>query len=510
MRWLPVSEKLVELKQINKVFSGVSVLKNVDLSVYAGEVLCLVGENGSGKSTLIKIISGVYTQEGGEVYLSGKRYGRLTPGQSINEGIQVIYQDFSVFSNLTVAENIALSNNVQNKRKLNNWRLNRKIAAESLEKIGVRMNLEAELGSLSVAQKQIVAISRAISQKAKLIIMDEPTTALTRKEIDRLFSIIRGLKAQGISIIFVSHKLDEVFEICDRIAVIRSGEIVVDLPVEEFPRDKLVYYMIGKDLREECFAFSPRDEKPMIEARNITRKGEFHDVSLSVHPGEILAITGQLGSGRTELALALFGINTIQSGEILIEGEKVHIKNQRDARKLGIAYLPEDRLSEGLYMNRSLGDNFSSVIIGSLKSRFGVVKNETLKLNAEYWMEKLGMTPKPYTNPASVFSGGNQQRIVLGKWLAAKPRIFILNGPTVGVDVKSKSEIHEIIKDLAGQGMAVIIISDDIGEILSTSSQVIVMSDHQVTFRGSTCDITHEELSGRILAIQAANGQAPA
>jgi simple sugar transport system ATP-binding protein len=497
-----LADKLVELKKISKVFSGISVLKNVDLSVYAGEVLCLVGENGSGKSTLIKIISGVYSHEGGEIYLSGKHCTKLTPAQSINAGIQVIYQDFSVFSNLTVAENIAMSSNIQTKKMLNNWKKNRKLAAKSLGRIGVRMDLNAELGSLSVAQKQIVAISRAISQEAKLIIMDEPTTALTRKEIDSLFAIIRGLKAQGISIIFVSHKLDEVFEICDRIAVIRSGEIVVDLPVDQFPSDKLVYFMIGKDIQEECFVLSRTADKPMIQARNISRKGEFGNVSFTVNPGEILAVTGQLGSGRTELALALFGINPIQSGEIYIQGEKARITNQREARKLGIAYLPEDRLSEGLYMNRSLGDNFSSVIISRLKSKFGFVKNEALRSNSEYWMGQLGMTPKPHTTPASEFSGGNQQRIVLGKWLAAKPKIFILNGPTVGVDVKSKSEIHAIIKDLARQRLAIIIISDDIGEVLSTSSHVIVMRDQQITFRGNTCDITHRELSAKILSNQ--------
>ncbi|MDD4080101.1 MAG: sugar ABC transporter ATP-binding protein [Eubacteriales bacterium] len=498
-----MADKLVELKTINKMFSGVSVLKNVDLSVYAGEVLCLVGENGSGKSTLIKIISGVYPYEGGELYLAGKHFAKPTPTQSINEGIQVIYQDFSVFSNLTVAENIAMSSNIQNKKKIVNWRRNHKIASEALKKIDVKMDLEAELASLSVAQKQIVAISRAISQKAKLIIMDEPTTALTRKEIDRLFEIIRGLKAQGIAIIFVSHKLDEVFEICDRIAVIRSGEIVVDLPVEEFPRDKLVYYMIGKDIQEECFACSPSAENPMIRVNNISRRGEFRNVSFSVRPGEILAITGQLGSGRTELALSLFGINPIQSGEIFIQGKKVKIKNQREARKLGIAYLPEDRLSEGLYMNRSLGDNFSSVIISQLKNRFGIIKNAVLESNSNYWIEKLGMTRKRYTTPASDFSGGNQQRIVLGKWLATSPKIFVLNGPTVGVDVKSKSEIHAVIKDLAAQGMAVIIISDDIGEILSTSSKVIVMRDHHIIFEGNTCDISHQELNAQILSSQA-------
>ncbi len=498
-----MADKLVELKKINKMFSGVSVLKNVDLSVYAGEVLCLVGENGSGKSTLIKIISGVYPYEGGELHLSGRHYIKLTPTQSINEGIQVIYQDFSVFSNLTVAENIAMSSNIQNKKKLINWHRNEKIAEEALRKIGVKMDLDAELSSLSVAQKQIVAISRAISQKAKLIIMDEPTTALTRKEIDRLFEIIRGLKAQGIATIFVSHKLDEVFEICDRIAVIRSGEIVVDLQVDAFPRDKLVYYMIGKDIQEECFAYTASAEKPLIQVNNISRIGEFHDVSFSVHPGEILAITGQLGSGRTELALALFGINPIQSGEILIQGKRVNIGNQREAQKLGIAYLPEDRLSEGLYMNRSLGDNFASVIISQLKNKFGIVKNAVLESNSDYWMEKLGMTRKPHTTPASEFSGGNQQRIVLGKWLATNPKIFVLNGPTVGVDVKSKSEIHGVIKKLAAQGMAVIIISDDIGEVLSTSSKVIVMRDHRIIFKANTCDTSHQELNAQILSSRA-------
>lgn len=491
---------VIELKGIYKAFSGNQVLKNINLTINPGEIVCICGENGSGKSTLIKIISGVYTFDAGEIKINGKSFPRLASSQSIDEGIQVIYQDFSIFPNLSVAENIALSYHVQKKKKFIDYKLYRDLAKKALEKIGVCMDLDTEVGLLSVAEKQIVAICRAIVQDAKLIIMDEPTSAITKKEIDRLFEIIHGLKEQGIAVIFVSHKLDEVLAICDRIFIIRNGEMIVDMPVEEFPKDKLVYYMTGKEISEDAFVYRPRDEKPLIELRNATRKGEFENVSFKVNPGEILAITGQLGSGRTELAKALFGLAPLHSGQIFIEGKEAVISSPYDALRYGIAYLPEDRLTEGLFMNRSLGDNFSAVVIDTMTDRLGIVREKKIEKLSNYWMNKLDMTVKHYSTPASNFSGGNQQRIVLGKWLATNPRIFVLNCPTMGVDVKSKSEIHNIIKQLAGDGMSIIMISDDLGEIMSTSNRVLVMNAGRVIFESNTHEITMDDINEKILS----------
>ena len=495
-----MGKPLIELIGINKAFSGNRVLKDIDLKINPAEVLCLAGENGSGKSTIIKIISGVYTFDDGQLIMNEKKLSKITPDQSIREGVQVIYQDFSLFPNLTVAENIAISKNIQTRTKLINWKKDRQFAVDALKKIDVEMDVDREVGLLPVAQKQIVAISRAISQKAKLIIMDEPTTALTGKEIKELLGIIRNLKEQGVSVIFVSHKLDEVFEACDRILVIRNGEKVIDESVETFPRGKLAYYMTGQDVEVEPFEYIPTSPDPVLEVRNISRTGAFEDVSFSVCAGEILAVAGQLGSGRTELARALFGIDCVTSGEIFIDGKQVKIKCRQDALDEKIAYLPEDRLSEGLFLTRPIGENFGAATIDKMTNRFGLVLEKKFKELCEYWMDRLSMSVKPYDTMASSFSGGNQQRIVLGKWLAANPKIFILNGPTVGVDVKSKSEIHDIMKDLARQGFVIIIISDDIGEITSTSNRVIVMNGGRITYEGETRRITPEDLYNKIIA----------
>ena len=289
---------ILELKGINKSFTGHRVLHDIDLKIYPGEVLCLVGENGCGKSTLIKIISGVYAPDSGSVSLNGTLFPKLTPVISIKQGVQVIYQDFSVFPNLSVAENISLGMQLVEGNKLMHWRQARTMAQQALDTIGISLDLDAEVGGLSVSQKQIVAISRAILQNARLIIMDEPTTALTNKEIERLYEIIRGLSARGISVVFVSHKLDEVFAVCDRITVIRNGEIVADEYADKFEKENLVYYMTGERIAEEPFRYTGASQTPLLQVEKLCQKGAFEDISFSVFPGEILGITGQLGSGQ--------------------------------------------------------------------------------------------------------------------------------------------------------------------------------------------------------------------
>lgn len=492
---------VIELKNINKSFSGNKVLNDINLTVCPGEILCLVGENGSGKSTIIKIISGVYEADDGTIIINGKECPHVTPIQSIIEGIQVIYQDFSVFHNLTVAENISLSSQIISKSHWVNWKQMRRMAQHSLDKLGVTLDLDVEVGSLPVAQKQIVAIARAIVLDARLIIMDEPTTALTQKEIDRLYVIIRGLSARGIAVIFVSHKLDEVFQICQRIAVIRNGEKVVDQPVEKFEKEKLVYYMTGMDIEEAGFTYNRVSDQSRLKIEALSLEGCFSDVSFELYPGEILAITGQLGSGRTELAKALFGIIPATSGTIYVNREKVEIKSIADALHHKIAYVPEDRLSEGLFMSRPISDNIVTTVIDRLVTRHGTVDDGKIDEEAHKWVSRLNINAKSIQAAAATFSGGNQQRVVLGRWLASEPQILILNCPTVGVDVKSKSEIHGIVKTLASQGIAVLLISDDIGEILRTSNRLIVMNNGKMVYSDHTENVTHDELSRKITDI---------
>lgn len=489
----------LELKHIDKRFGGVHALDDVSFSICEGETYCLMGENGSGKSTLIKVISGVYAADGGEMILNGKTYRHITPTQAIEAGIQIIYQDFSIFPNLTVAENIALSSLVIRRKKLVDKKEIRAIAKAALEKLNVDLPLDEEVSHLPVAGKQIVAIARGIAQDVKLLVMDEPTTALTHKEILALYDIIDTLKAKGIAIIFVSHKIEEVFNISQRIAILRNGKKVLDDSISNFDKNSLTYHMTGREIPNIPYEYVPDpDEKaPILEVEGLTQDGAFHDITFALHTHEILGITGQLGCGRTELAKALFGIGR-NRGTIRIRGQEVSIRSVQDAHRLGIGYLPEDRLSEGLFLQRSLSDNMTAADVDGLAHGIMLDRNELLDVSRE-WLRQLDIAAQGPEIPARNLSGGNQQRIVLAKWLQTKPRLLILNCPTVGVDVGSKNQIHEIVKKLAREGMGIIVISDDIGEIVTLCSRVIIMKDGRLIKEVNSADTTVEALERDVI-----------
>lgn len=499
---------LLEVKGISKTFGGVKALQDVDFRIEKGQTYCLMGENGSGKSTLIKIISGVYTPDKGEIILNGKSYSRLTPQEAIRQGVQIIYQDFSIFPNLSVAENIAFPVLSGQGAKLLNRAQMRQIAQEALDRIQVTLPLDEIVENLPVAGKQIVAISRGIIQDARLMVMDEPTTALTYREIEALYGIIDNLRARGVAVIFVSHKLEEVFKISERIAILRNGRKVLDDEVAHFDKSTLAYHMTGKEIRGTPYQYVPgeKPEKPMLTVRNLSMKNAFHNVSFSLYPREILGITGQLGCGRTELAKALFGIGR-HTGEIEIEGVPATIGSIQDAKRYGIGYVPEDRLAEGLFLVKPLTDN----ITVSSMDRYGsrrLYNRKELKTAAQQWLDTLEITAAGPQESASTLSGGNQQRIVLAKWLATNPRLLVLNCPTVGVDIGSKNQIHDIIKDLAQKGIGIIVISDDIGEILSLSSRILIMKNGCVTREVNARDITEEELEQELITAVPHSSQA--
>ncbi len=496
-----MSTPIVELKNIHKSFARNKVLDSISLCIYPGEIIALVGENGCGKSTLIKIISGFYEYDQGVIKLNGKVYLNVTPSDSIKEGIQVIYQDFSLFPNLTVMENISLCIEIADNKKILNWRRMRSEAKKALDLIGINLDLDEYVSNLSVAEKQIVAISRAILQNAKLIIMDEPTTALTQREILRLYEIIRELCKKGVAVIFVSHKLDEVFNVCKRIIVVRNGMIVIDNPIIEFDREKLSYYMTGQYIAEEPFIYKKKKENIILEVKNISSGKEFYNISFNVKQGEILGITGQLGSGRTALAKALFGIIPIERGEIKIKGKLVELYSIKSAMKNKIAYLPEDRLIEGIFMFRSIKDNINSVILDDQVNKFKLLDRKKYDETADKWFKELSIKAPNIEVNAFTLSGGNQQRVVLGRWLSTKPEILILNCPTVGVDIKSKSEIHKIMKDLSEKDITIIIISDDIGELLNVTNRIIVMNNGRITYAVNTDETNYEEISNKITEI---------
>ena len=489
-----MGSSFLEVKGISKSFGGVRALQNVDLKIESGEIYCLMGENGSGKSTLIKIISGVYTPDEGEMILNGKHYRKITPAESIREGIQIIYQDFSVFPNLSVSENIALSAMANDKDKIISKKKMDRIAISALERISVSLPLERPVEELSVAGKQIVAIARGIAQDAKLLVMDEPTTALTHKEIEALYKIVGTLKQKGIAVIFVSHKLEEVFQISERIAILRNGKKVLDDKTENFDKNSLAYHMTGREIPSIPYEYIKDEAQtvPVMEVKNLSMGNAFENISFCLYSREILGITGQLGCGRTELAKALFGIGKY-TGSIWVEGRKADIKNILDTKKYGIGYVPEDRLSEGLFLVKPLTDNITVSSMDSYGSSVCCGRKE-LTQAAGGWLSSLSIAAENPEVLASDLSGGNQQRIVLAKWLATNPKILILNCPTVGVDIGSKNQIHEIIKDLARQGIGIIVISDDISEILTVCNRILLMRSGKIAKEIESKDTTVEEL----------------
>ena len=475
-----MGESLLKAEHIRISFGNVHALRDVSLEIMPGEIHCLAGENGCGKSTLIKIISGVYQRDGGTICFDGKMLEKITPIESINLGIQVIYQDFSLFPNLTVAENLALNTELASRRKLVSWKGVRRIAEEAISRIDADIDLDANVESLSVAQKQMVAISRALMFNAKLIIMDEPTTALTRKEVDALFKTILQLKEQGIAILFISHKLNEVFEISDRFTIFRNGEMVATGNTSELDDKKFTYYMTGREFDNTKFEPEKLSENTLLELRDLSLEGAFRNISFGLKGGEILGITGLLDSGRTELALAMFGIRRATGGKILRDGKEVKIDSPRAAIRNRIGYVPEDRLSEGLFLQRSIGDNIIISEIDRLTKALGLYDLKGRDEEIERWVKELEIKTNNPDNPATTLSGGNQQRIVLAKWLACNLDVLILNGPTVGVDIGSKHDIHQILQRLAGEGLGVIIISDDLPEIIQNCSRILVIRNGEV------------------------------
>lgn len=487
------SQFILKLININKTFPGVQALKGVDMEVHYGEVHCLVGENGSGKSTLIRIISGVESPESGTIEMNGNSYKKLSVRQAMREGVQVIYQDLSLFPDLTVGENIAFNWLVENSQLLINQKEYLQRAREELERLDAKIDLKEQVSNLSMSQKQIVAIARALVLDAKLLIFDEPTTALTKKEIDTLLKTIEELKQRNITSIFVSHKLNEVFRIADIITVLRDGEKIGDFAANELDENKLAFYMTGREIVYETFEPEVKNGKRVIELRELTRKPHFSNVNLSVYEGEIVGITGPLGAGRTELALCLFGLNHPQSGEILFEDKRVYINNPAKARELGITLLPEDRHSQGLFRTKTITENLIAATLEQLK-RFLVIDQAKAKEESNKVFHELRIKASSMDTIVETLSGGNQQRVVLGKWLATNPKLFILDSPTVGIDVGSKSEIYEIIHELARNRMAIIMISDEIPEIYHNCNRVIVMRDGKVTASVNTSETTEEEL----------------
>jgi len=485
--------KILEVKNISKTYPGVKALDDVSLELNSGEVHGLVGENGAGKSTLIKILAGVIFPDKGEIFIEKKPQKFTCPLDSLQKGIAVTFQDLSLFPNLSISENIMTSRNIEQKNLILDWKKINNLARNAINEFGINIDLDKKLGYLSVANRQLIAIARALVHDAKLLILDEPTASLSKSEINILFNSINILKNKGMSVLFISHKLDEVLSISDRISVLRDGKYMGTFDKNIIGEDELISYMVGRKIHYKRFRPNKMGDV-LLEIRKLSKKGGFKDISFKLHKGEVLGITGLVGAGRTEVAQALFGINIPESGEIKIEGKKVKIESTSQALRFGISYIPEDRKREGLIFDKTLKDNIVITILNKIINKLKLIDDFKKTDVANNWINKLGIKP-PYPNMLmSQFSGGNQQKTVIAKWLAFDPKILIIDEPTHGIDVKAKSEIHQLLRDLAKKGIGIIAISSEIPEILAICDRIMVMKRGRIVKKYNDNNITQKEL----------------
>lgn len=490
-----MTEYILKINHVKKAFGGVQALKGVSFNIKKGEVHSLAGENGCGKSTLIKIISGFYTADEGSLEFDGQTFSQFTPTEAIQQGVQVIYQDFSLFPNLTVMENLSLNLELMNKRKIIHYKRLRKIAERAIAKINFKIDLDEVVENLSVADKQLIAICRALLNDAKLIIMDEPTTSLNKREVKSLFEVIRNLKQQGIAILFVSHKLEEVFEISDSYTIMRNGEKVITGQTADLDDHKFAYYMTGKEFEQEFYTSKHAKSDIILEVENLHLKNAYHNISFALKKGEILGITGLLGSGRSEIVQTLFGLFQPNGGTIRLNGKPIQIRNIQEAIAHGIGYVPPDRLTEGLFLPQPITNNIIVSKIDKLASKLGFLNKAMIKKEANQWVQNLSIKTSNPINPVQTLSGGNQQKVMLSRWLAIDLSILILDGPTVGVDIGAKFEIYQQIRKLADNGLAVIIISDDLRELIHNCNDLLVIRKGEIAERLVAKDTSEKELA---------------
>lgn len=492
---------ILEARNIVKTYGGVTALDDVMFAAKAGHVHSLAGENGSGKSTLIKIISGVERPDSGTIVIDGHEYAHLTPAESIRAGIQVIYQDFSLFPNLSVAENIVLTDLVGSRKWLFSATKTRPLAEAIVAELGLDIDLHASVESLSVANRQLTAICRALISDAKVIFMDEPTTALTRAEVSNLFALVDKLRGRGVALVFVTHKLEEALAVSQDITVLRSGRVVVTGPASDFDRRSVSKYMTGRDVIEtrHLNEYDPT-AAPRLSVDRLTLAGAFRDISFELRPKEILGITGLLGSGRSEIVESLFGIYPASSGTICVDARPVRLHSIPDAIAAGFGYVPSDRLTEGLCLDKSIADNTISASLDQHRRWWLFLDRKKIDSTISHFFTALRIKAPDVSAAVRSLSGGNAQRVVLAKWLASEPRVLMLNGPTVGVDVGSKEEILDILRTEANHGMSILVVSDDVPELVSVCHRVLVVRQGHIVQEIYGAEVTAEAIEDGLVA----------
>lgn len=491
---------VIALDRIGKSFPGVRALDGVSFDVRAGEVHALLGENGAGKSTLIKIVSGVYRPDEGTLAVDGRTVRFDDPQEAQRAGIATIYQELLLFPDLSVAENIFMGHPPRGRWKGIDWRAMRQEARSLLASLAIHdLDVEATVGSLSVGNRQRVEIAKALSQNARVLIMDEPTAALTEHDVERLFSIVRMLRERGVAIVYISHRLEEVFLLADRVTVLRDGGYVATKPVSETSHDDLISMMVGRRIDAMFPKLPARLGEPVLEVRDLRRPPATNGISLQVRAGEIVGLAGLVGSGRSELAHAIFGITPADSGEIRINGKSTVIRSPGKAKALGIAYVPEDRGQQGLVRPMSLAQNVSMAVLHRLFKGPFINRREETAL-AERSVDQFSIRTSGVDQIVAKLSGGNQQKVVLGKWLAATPKLLIMDEPTRGIDVGAKSEIHRLMSELAQQGIAILMISSELPEIMGMSDRILVMREGRVVAAFDRADASQEAIATAMMA----------
>ena len=485
---------ILEMKNISKNFPGVKALDNVQFSLKAGEVHVLMGENGAGKSTLMKILGGLYHPDSGEIWINGINTRIHSPYDALERGIAMIYQELNSIPDMTIAENIYIGREpslfrfgLLNKKKMNDD------AIGMFPYLGLDFNPKKRMGDLSVAERQMIEITKAISFKSKIIIMDEPTSAITDKEVDKLFEVIQKLKSDGVGIIYISHKMDEIFKIADRITVLRDGQYVDTKPASELDTDKLISMMVGREIKDQFPKQQSEIGEVVLSVRDFTKKGQFENISFDLRVGEILGFAGLMGAGRTELVETIFGIRKPDSGEIYINNKKVNIKKPFDAIKNKIAIISEDRKGCGLNLKGTVRNNISIVTLKNY-CKAGVLNKKSEKEAVDSSIRQLSIKTPSRDQIVDFLSGGNQQKVVVAKWILADAKIFILDEPTRGIDVGAKSEIHALLSTLAQNGKAVIMVSSELPEVLGMCDRVIVMHEGK-----ATGELSREEMSQELI-----------
>ena len=483
---------VLQIKHISKRFDTTQALDDVSLNLFPGEIHALLGENGAGKSTLIKIMTGIYSPDEGELSLDGKPIHLANSVEAQAYGIAAIYQEPMVFPDLTVAENIFITH--RNRGWVMNWSQLNRDADAILAKLGVKLDVRMQARGLTLAAQQTVEIAKAISLKVRILIMDEPTASLSAHEVRQLFKLVYSLRDQGVSILFISHRMEEVFEIADRVTVFRDGKHISTLPRSQVTQESCIQDMVGRKV-EEFFVknSAPRGEL-LLSAHNLGRAGVFTGLNFEVYRGEVLGFAGLVGSGRTDVGLALFGVEPADSGEIRVNGKAEKVHSPEQALHLGIAYMTEDRRQIGLTMTMSITSNISLPMLRQYLTPFGMVKRAEETATANHFRERLAIRTTTVEQQVGRLSGGNQQKVMLSKWLNARPQLLILDEPTRGIDVGAKAEVHQLINELAAQGLSIILISSDMPEVIAMSDRILVMREGKQMGLFTRAEATQEKI----------------